>query len=187
MLKSNHRAGNEQIICRGFKSCIDLNARRGDFMNLGRLSQCLVTPIVAFPVVGVMLVMAPQSASAQGIIVSNPFPFSVDDQQYPAGTYQFTLESQWLLSIHNAAGGNKNFFPIHPDDSGPLGSHSRLTFYNCEGNELLEAVYIPGTGITAELIASDSATNKMKTHGPRASLNCLPEKTAIRGRNAKGQ
>jgi hypothetical protein len=156
-------------------------------MNLGNLSQRLVTPIVTFAVVGVILVMAPQSASAQEITVSNPFPFSVDNQQYPAGTYQFTLESQWLLSINDADGGNKNFFPIHPEDSRLLGSQSRLTFYNCDGNEKLEAVYIPGTGITAELIGSGSATNKVKTHGPRASVNCLPEKSAVQGRNAKGQ
>lgn len=156
-------------------------------MNLGNLSPRLVTPFVALGVAGVILLMAPQSASAQEITVSNPFPFSVDNQQYPAGTYQFTLESQWLLSIHNADGGNSNFFPIHPGDSGPLGSHGRLTFYNCEGLEKLEAVYIPGTDITAELIGSDNATHDIKTHEPRTSVNCLPEKGAVRGRNAKGQ
>jgi hypothetical protein len=156
-------------------------------MNLGNLSQRLVTPILAFAVVGLILVMAPQSASAQEITVSNPFPFSVDNQQYPAGTYQFTLKSQWLLSVNTADGRSKNFFAIHPEDTGPLGSHSRLTFYNCEGNEKLEAVYIPGTGITAELIGSDSATNKVKTHGPRASMNCLPEKSSVQGRKVKGQ
>jgi hypothetical protein len=155
-------------------------------MNLGKLARRFVAPVVALGV-GVILVMTAQSASAQGIIVSNPFSFSVDNQQYPAGTYQFTLESQWLLSIHNADGGNTNFFPVRPEDSGSLGSHGRLTFYNCEGNQRLQAVYIPGTDITAQLIGPDNATNHKKTHGPRPSVNCLPEKGAVRERNAKGQ
>jgi hypothetical protein len=156
-------------------------------MNLGNLSQRFVAPFVALGVVGAVLVMVPQSASAQGIIVSNPFSFSVDNQRYPAGTYQFTLESQWLLSIHNADGGNKKFFSIRPEDSGSFGSHGRLIFYNCEGHKQLQAIYIPGTDITAELIGPGNATSDIKTHGLRSSVNCLPEKAAGRERNAQGQ
>jgi hypothetical protein len=186
MLKSNHRAGNEEFIAGIVSDVSDLNAHRGGFMNLGKLSQRFVAPVVTLGV-GSILVMAPQSVSAQGITVTNQFPFSVDKQEYPAGTYQFTLESQWLLSIHNADGGNTNLFPVHPEDSGPLGSNGRLTFYNCEGNQKLQAVYIPGTDITVELIGPDNVTNHKKTHGPRPSVNCLPEKGAVRERNAKGK
>ena len=152
-------------------------------MNLGNLSQRLVTPIVTFAVVGVILVMAPQSASAQEITVFNPFPFSVDNQQYPAGTYRLILDSQWLLSIRNTDGGSENYFPMHPVDSGPLGSHSRLIFYNCEGHRKLQAVYIPGTEIAAELIGPDNATKDIKTHRPRPSVNCLTEKSAVQWRS----
>jgi hypothetical protein len=155
-------------------------------MNLGNLFQRFVAPTVALGVVGGILFVTPQAASAQGITVANQFPFSVDKQQYPAGTYQFTLESQWLLSIRNADEGYENFFPVHPEDSGPLGSHGRLTFYNCEGNQKLQAVYIPGTDVTLALIGSDNATNR-KTHGPRPSANCMPQKGAVRERIAKGR
>jgi len=156
-------------------------------MNLGNLFQRFVAPTVALGVVGGILFVTPQAASAQGITVANQFPFSVDKQQYPAGTYQFTLESQWLLSIRNADEGYENFFPVHPADSGSLGSHGRLTFYNCEGNQNLQAVYIPGTDVTLELIGSDNATNQSKTDAPRPLANCLPEKGAVRERIAKGR
>jgi hypothetical protein len=155
-------------------------------MNVGKLFRHFVVEVVVSGV-GVILAMAPQSASAQGIIVSNQFSFSVNNQQYPAGTYQFTLETPWLLSIHGADGGNTNLYPIRPEDSGPLGSHGRLTFYNCQGHQTLQAIYIPGTDMTAELIGVDNTTNHKKTHGPRPSMNCLPEKGAVRERNAKGR
>jgi hypothetical protein len=156
-------------------------------MNLGNLIHRFVAPIVALGVVGVMLVMTPQTASAQGITVSTPFAFSVENQHYPAGTYQFTFESQWLLSVQNADGGKESFFPIRPEDSGPLGPLGRLTFHNCEGHKKLQAVYIPGKNMIAELVGPGNATNAIKTHGPRPSVNCLPEQGAVRERNAKGQ
>jgi hypothetical protein len=156
-------------------------------MNLGKLSQRFVASVVTLGVAGVLLVMAPQSASAQGIIVSNQFPFSADKQQYPAGTYQFTLESLWLLSIRNTDGGYKNFFAVRPEDSGPLGSRGRLTFYNCEGHEKLEAVFIPGTDVTARLVGPATATTDINAHGRRARANCQSEKGPVRERIAKGQ
>jgi hypothetical protein len=156
-------------------------------MNLGNLIHRFIAPIVAVGVVGVMLVMTPQSASAQRIIVSTPFSFSVDNQHYPAGAYQFTLESQWILSVQNAGGGKESFFPIRPEDSGPLGSLGRLTFSNCEGHKKLQAVYIPGRDMTAELVGPGNATNAIETHGPRPSVSCLAEQGAVRGRNEKGQ
>jgi hypothetical protein len=152
-------------------------------MNLGNLIHRFVAPIVALGVVGVLLVMAPQPASAQGVTVAIPFSFSVDNQQYPAGTYRLILDSQWLLSIRNTDGGSENYFPMHPVDSGPLGSHSRLIFYNCEGHRKLQAVYIPGTEIAAELIGPDNATKDIKTHRPRPSVNCLTEKSAVQWRS----
>ena len=139
-------------------------------MNLGKLSQRFVATVVALGV-GVILVMAAQSASAQGIIVSNPFSFSVDNQQYPAGTYQFTLESQWLLSIHNAD-GKQGLFPIRPERFKPLGSGGGdLTFCKCEGHNELLAVYIPGTDMTAELIGPRASRNEVNAHISRSPIN----------------
>jgi hypothetical protein len=141
------------------------------FMNPGNLFHRFVAPVLALGVAGALLVLGSQSASAQEITVTTPFSFSVADQQYPAGTYQFTLVSEWFLSIHNTD-GKQNFFPIRPGGSGPLGSRGGLTFYKCEGHNELLAVYIPGTGMTAELIGSKSARNEIKTHISRLSMNC---------------
>jgi hypothetical protein len=39
---------------------------------------------------------------------------------------------------------------IHAEHSGPFESHGGLIFFNCEGYKTLQAVNIPGTGMTAE-------------------------------------
>ena len=121
-------------------------------MNLGNLSHRFVAPMLALGVAGAISLLGPQSASAQEITATTPFSFSVDNQQYPAGTYQFTLIPDGLLSIQNAD-GKKNIFPIRPEGRGPFGSSARLTFCKSKGHNELLAVYIPGTDMTAELIA----------------------------------
>ena len=156
------------------------------FMNLGNLFHRFFTPVLALGVAGAMLVLAPPSASAQGIIATTPFSFSVDNQQYPPGRYQFTLVSPWLLSIQNA-NGREMVFPIHPEDSGPSGSRGGLTFHKCEGHNELLAVYIPGTDMTAELIGQKAPGDESKTHVSRPSMSCLPEKGAFQGKNAIGR
>jgi hypothetical protein len=130
-------------------------------MNLGYLFHRIVVPVLALGVAGLILVLSPQSASAQEITVNTPFSFSVDNQQYPAGTYQFTLLPEWLLSIRNPD-GKENLFAVRPERSRPFGSRGDLTFRDCEGHNELLAVYIPGTDMTAELIGAKTAKNETK-------------------------
>jgi hypothetical protein len=140
------------------------------YMNLDNLLHRFVAPMLILVVAGGLPVLAPQSASAQEITVTAPFPFSVDNQQYPAGTYQLTLTSEWLLSIHNAH-GNQSLFPIRPERNVPLGPGAALTFCKCEGHNDLLAVYIPGIGMTAELIGPKTARNEMNAHVSRSPMN----------------
>jgi hypothetical protein len=141
------------------------------FMNPGILFHRFVASILALGVAGALLVLGPQSASAQEITATVPFTFSVDNEQYPAGTYQFTLTSEWLLSMHNAH-GQERLFPIRPERFKPLGSGGGgLTFCKCEGlNELL-SVYIPGTDMTAELIGRRATRNEVNAQISRAPMN----------------
>jgi hypothetical protein len=120
-------------------------------MNLGKLFHRFVAPMLALAVAGGISLLVPPFASAQEITATTPFSFSVANQQYPPGTYQFTLIPEGLLSIQNAD-GKKNIFPIRPEGRGPFGSNARLTFYKCKGHNELLAVYIPGTDMTAGLI-----------------------------------
>jgi hypothetical protein len=150
LLKSDHCAGNENH-CRGCRA-VSISMRIEErVMNLGNLFHRFVAPMLALGVAGAILLLASQFASAQEITATTPFSFSVDNQQYPAGTYQFTLIPEGLLSIRNAD-GKKNIFPIRPEGRGPFGSNARLTFYKGKGHNELLAVYIPGTDMTAELL-----------------------------------
>jgi hypothetical protein len=155
--------------CRGLSISMRIEE---PYMNLDNLLHRFVAPMLILVVAGGLPVLAPQSASAQEITVTAPFPFSVDNQQYPAGTYQFSLLSEWLLSIHNTD-RKENFFPIRPERSGASGSRGHLTFYQCEGHNELRAVYIPGTDMTAQLVGPKNAGNEMRTHYSRPSMNCF--------------
>ena len=140
-------------------------------MNLGVSFHRFVAPMLALGVAGAISVLGPQFASAQEITATVPFPFSVDNQQYPAGTYQLTLTSEWLLSIHNAD-GKQSLFPIRPERFKPPASgDGDLTFCKCEGHNELLAVYIPGTDMTAELIGTRAARNEVTAHIPRSPMN----------------
>ncbi len=139
-------------------------------MNLGVSFHRFVATMLALGVAGAISVLGPQSASAQEITATVPFQFSIDNQQYPAGTYQFTLTSEWLLSMHNAQ-GKESLFPTRPERSAPLGSGGALTFCKCEGHHELLAVYIPGTDMTAELIGPRAARNERNTLISRSPIN----------------
>ena len=154
--------------CRGCRA-VSISMRIEElFMNPGNLFHGFVASILALVVAGAISLLGAQSASAQEITATAPFSFSVDNQQYPAGTYQFTLILEGLLSIQNAD-GKKKIFPIRPEGSGPFGSNGRLTFYKCEGHNELLAVYIPGTNMTAELIGQKTSRGDSRTHVSRAS------------------
>lgn len=142
-------------------------------MNLGSLFHRFAAPMLALGIAASTLALSPPSASAQEIIMTAPFSFSVDNQQYPAGTYQFTVMPEWLLSIRDA-GGKERLFAIRPEGRRRSGSRSDVTFCKCEGHHELLAVYIPRTNMTVELIGPKKAENK--AHISRASVNCLPER-----------
>jgi hypothetical protein len=130
-------------------------------MNLGNVFHRFVAPMVALAVAGALMVLGTESVSAQEIKATAPFSFYVDNQQYPPGTYRFTLSSEWLLFIHSAD-GKENCFPIRPERFGPLGSRGTLTFLKHEGHNELLAVYIPGTDMYAELIKPKTTKNGME-------------------------
>jgi len=124
-------------------------------MNFEKLISTLAKLILGAVAIGGMLTLGAQTATAQAITVTTPFAFSAGSQSYPPGTYQFTLLSQWSLSIRNVKGGGKRFFAVHPEETGPLNSQGSLTFRNFEGHRNLQAVYVPGTDIAAELLQHD--------------------------------
>jgi hypothetical protein len=155
--------------CRGCRG-VSISLRIEElFMNRGISFHRFVAPVLALG--GALLVLGPQSASAQEITATVPFPFFVDNQQYLAGTYQFTLTSEWVLSIHNAD-GKQGLFPVRPERFKPLGSGGGdLTFCKCEGHNELLAVYIPGTDMTAELIGPRASRNEINAHISRSPMN----------------
>jgi hypothetical protein len=120
-------------------------------MKPGYLFHRFFAPMLSLGMAAALLLVVVQSASAQEVTVTAPFSFSVENHQYPAGTYRFTLASGWILSMHNAD-GKQNFFPIRPERGGPSGSRGGLTFHKYEGRHELLAVYIPGTDMTAVLL-----------------------------------
>jgi hypothetical protein len=138
-------------------------------MDLVNLSRCFVASMFTLGIAGGILGLGSRPASAQAIIVSTPFSFFVDNQPYPAGTYEFILISQWLLSIQNTGGGDKKLFPIRPQDMRQLGSHGGLAFYSCEGHRKLQAVHVPGTDITVVLLGAEKPPNVIGTHTARPS------------------
>ena len=157
-------------------------------MNVGNLSRHFVAPMLALAIAGAILVFGSQFASAQEIItVSTPFGFSVNSQHYSTGTYQFTLISECLLSIRKVDSGEEKVFLIRPEVNGPLGAHGGLTFDNSKGQRKLQAVYIPGTDMAAELVGDEIARNGGKGHIRWTSTNPLPERVAIGKRDATGQ
>jgi hypothetical protein len=142
--------------------------------------------LVAITAIG-MLTLNAQTAEAQGIIVTTPFAFSAGSQSYPAGTYEFTLLSAWSLSIRNVHGGVQKFFTVRPEDNGRPGSKGSLTFDDSDGHQNLEAVYVPGTDITAELLQHNKIVNRAKSDSPLASLHTSSAKGVTGKKNTTGR
>ena len=116
--------------------------------------------ILAAVSIGSPLALGTQAAAAQAIIVTAPFAFSAGSQSYPAGTYQFTLLTEWSLSIRNVRGGGEKFFSVRPEDNAPLGLHGGVIFRDSNSHQTLRAVYVPGTDRAAELLPHDALANK---------------------------
>jgi hypothetical protein len=138
-------------------------------MNLERFISTRAKLILGTIAIGGMLGLSAQTATAQAIIVTTPFAFSAGSQSYPAGTYQFTLLSDWSLSIRNVNGGGERFFPVVPEENGTSESHAGLTFRNSEGHASLQAVHVPGTDRVAELNQHYTRNNKAKSDMSSAS------------------
>jgi hypothetical protein len=156
-------------------------------MNRKNLFRQFTTLTLAVGLAAGISGLSTQTASAQGIIVTTPFTFSAGNQQYPAGTYWFTLISEWMLSIRNVDGGGEKFFPVRPEDNRGLGSNGGLAFRNFDGQKTLEAVYIPGTGRATGLTAHETASNKARTHIATATTSTSAETAANGARNATAQ
>ena len=134
----------------------------------------------------IMLALGTQTATAQAIAVTTPFAFSAGTQSYPAGTYQFTLLSEWSLSIRNVNGGGERFFTVRPQENGTVAPQKGLTFRNSEGHSSLQAVYVPGTDRAAELVQQDTRSNRAKSDKSLAST-VSSEKITVEPHNATGR
>jgi hypothetical protein len=150
--------------------------------NLSRRFAKLILPVGL--AIGISSVSA-ETVSAQGIIVKAPFSFSAGKQQFPAGTYQFTQASEWMLSIRNVDGGGEKFFPVTPGEKGPLGSNGRVLFFNTEEGKVLQTVYVPGTDRTAELAGYKTASlKKTKSHMATSATSTSAETVALTAQSA---
>jgi hypothetical protein len=133
-------------------------------MNLEKIISTLAKLILGAVALGGMLALGAQTATAQAITVTTPFAFSAGSQSYPAGTYQFTLLSQWSLSIRNVNGGGEKFFMVRPEENGAVGLQGGLAFRNSEGHQNLQKVYVPGTRTAADVLPHDASSHRAKSN-----------------------
>ena len=132
-------------------------------MNYEKFKAICAKAIVAAIVTSGIFALGTQTASAQSIIATIPFAFSTGDQPFPAGTYQFTALSEWSLSIRNMKGGGEKFFTARPEQNGSRASRSSVVFHNFKGQKILEAVYVPGSNISAELLPYADASPRLRS------------------------
>jgi hypothetical protein len=168
--------------------CVGINSLRIEEhpMNREKVTSTFARLILVVVTMSGMLALCTQTATAQAIIVTTPFAFSAGNQSYPAGTYQFTLLSEWSLSIRNVNGGGEKYFMVRPEEKGSLGSHGSLTFRNSEGHRNLQAVYVPGTDIAAELFQHNARSNSAKSDTSLVST-VSSEKLTTEKQNATGR
>ena len=133
-------------------------------MNREKVTSTFARLILVVVTMSGMLALCTQTATAQAIIVTTPFAFSAGNQSYPAGTYQFTLLSEWSLSIRNVNGGGESFFMVRPEENRALGSQAGLAFRNSEGRQNLQKIHLPGTMTAAELIPHDALSHRAKSN-----------------------
>lgn len=153
-------------------------------MNLRHVRNRIFTSMVALGFVCAILAMGARPASAQSITVTTPFPFCVNNQVFPRGTYRFTPQSQWLLSIRNVSGGPEELFPVRPGDrerqgsvTGPMGKVGGVIFRNSGGVQMLNAVYDPVLDLSLEFPGH---------HSPNQH-NCTAKDYTLRSYNSAGK
>lgn len=156
-------------------------------MSRERLTCIFARLVLLVVTIGGMLALGTQNAGAQAIIATTPFAFTAGSQTYPAGTYEFTLLSQWSLSIRNVNGESQKFFTVRPEDNSLPGSKGSLTFHDSDGHQNLRAVYVPGTGRTAELLQYDQVGERIKSDRSVASLHAFSGKLQPESKEATGR
>jgi hypothetical protein len=156
-------------------------------MNLRHSTNRIASPMLALFFGASLLGLCARSVSAQSITVTTPFPFCVNKQAYPSGTYRFTPISEWLVSIHNVNGTDESFFVARPDPDGPRASAigpaenvGGLKFQTLNGIRELVAVYVPSADASLELSGPNPRKDNSTTHrslSQRACLSRSPEFT----------
>jgi hypothetical protein len=152
------------------QAIVDLTAQRGALMNCEKFKAICAKAIVAAIVTSGIFALGTQTASAQSIIATVPFAFSAGDQNFPAGTYQFTSLSEWSLSIRNVKGGGEKFFAVQPKQSGLRAHRDGIVIHNSEGRKNLEAVYLRESDMGSELLPHASASPKLRSPLQSAAL-----------------
>jgi len=169
--------------------CVDIHLLRSKerIMSREKLSSIFLKLVLVAVTTGSMLALSTQNAGAQAVIINTPFAFTAGSQSYPAGTYEFTLLSAWTLSIRNVNGGRQKFVTVRPEDDSRLGSKGSVTFDNSDGHQALEAVYVPGTGRTAELLRHNKIDDRTKSDSSLASLHASSGKGMTGKQNVTGR
>ena len=132
-------------------------------MNFRLVRNRIFTSMLALGIVGATFAMGACSASAQSITVTTPFPFCINNQAFPRGTYRFIPLSQWVLSIRDVNRESEELFPVRPEvrdrkssETGPMWNVGGVTFRNSQGVHTLKAVYDPISDLSFEFPIHDS-------------------------------
>jgi hypothetical protein len=97
-------------------------------------------------------------AQSDVITVTVPFKFTVGTATIAPGTYQFSLPSgQFLLSVVNVNTGATKIVAVRPERQPGEERHGRLVFRNSEGDNVLNEIHFPGTGIFSEVMQRRAA------------------------------
>lgn len=115
------------------------------------MSSILVRSLIVVLTGGIAATIAQNMAAAQTITVTVPFAFSAGSQDFPAGTYRLSMQSEWLLSVRNLKTGGENIFPVHPEQEDRSEQRGCLRFRSFGGRSYLAGVYVPGTNRYGEL------------------------------------
>lgn len=149
---------------------VDLTVQRGALMNCEKFKAICAKAIVAAVVTSGIFALGARTASAQSIIATVPFAFSAGNQPFPAGTYQFTSQSEWGLSIRNVKGGGERLFAVHPKQDRSRTSRDGIVFHNSGGQKNLDAVYLSDSNIGLELLPYRDASHKVRSPVQSAAL-----------------
>jgi opacity protein-like surface antigen len=153
-------------------------------MNREKVSNGFAKILLAIVIASAIFGVSAQAADTQAIVVTTPFNFSVDNQHYAAGTYEFSLLSDRFLSVRNVKGVSEEFFLVRQEQDGPLGVKGGLVFQNSNGHRILKSVYVPGTDMSAALIEHPRNGNAVKTDRASGVMRASLEKPVREKQNA---